>query len=576
MLKLFGYLKYYKKQAIIGPLCKLIEAIFELIVPLVMARIIDVGIKNNDKNYILLNGGLMVLLGVLGLCFALVCQYYASYASQGVGTRLRNDLFAHINSLSHAELDKIGTSSLITRLTNDINQVQTAVAMLIRLVVRAPFLIIGAIVMAMFIDLKLSLIFLIIAPLVAFILWIIMSKSVPFYRLIQKKLDGLSLITRENLSGARVIRAFSKQEDQQKKFDKANQDYLQTAINVNRITSLLNPLTALILNGGILAIIWFGGYRVDSGALTQGQIIAFINYMTQILLALVVLANLIVLFTKASASSARINEVFAMQPSVVDTENPIDAMPTQAIDEDKPVISFENVSFSYPGSQENALKDLSIDVYKNQTIGILGGTGSGKSTLVNLIPRFYDVSDGCIKLYGRDIRDYKIDLLRSIIGIIPQNAVLFSGTVRENLIFGNENATIEQIERAVDIAQASEFVENMPNGYDTTILQGGKNLSGGQKQRLTIARALVRCPKILILDDSSSALDYATDANLRREIRENTDDMIVFIVSQRTNSIMHADKIIVLDDGDVVGIGTHEQLLDSCDIYKEIYNTGTK
>lgn len=576
MLKLFGYLKYYKKQAIIGPVCKLIEAIFELIVPLVMARIIDVGIKNNDKNYILLNGGLMVLLGVLGLCFALVCQYYASYASQGVGTRLRNDLFAHINSLSHAELDKIGTSSLITRLTNDINQVQTAVAMLIRLVVRAPFLIIGAIVMAMMIDLKLSLIFLIIAPLVALILWIIMSKSVPFYRLIQKKLDGLSLITRENLSGARVIRAFSKQAEQQEKFDKANQDYLQTAINVNRITSLLNPLTALILNGGILAIIWFGGYRVDSGALTQGQIIAFINYMTQILLALVVLANLIVLFTKASASSARINEVFAMQPSVTESVNAVDVLPTQAINEDKPVISFENVSFSYPGSQENALKNLSLDVYKNQTIGILGGTGSGKSTLVNLIPRFYDVSDGCIKLYDRDIRDYKIDLLRSIIGIVPQNAVLFSGTVRENLMFGNKNATTEQIERAVDIAQASEFIENMPNGYDTTILQGGKNLSGGQKQRLTIARALVRCPKILILDDSSSALDYATDANLRREIRENTDDMIVFIVSQRTNSIMHADKIIVLDDGDVVGIGTHEQLLDSCDIYKEIYNTGTK
>lgn len=576
MLKLFGYLKYYKKQAIVGPFCKLIEAIFELIVPLVMARIIDVGIKNNDKNYILLNGGLMVLLGVLGLCFALVCQYYASYASQGVGTRLRNDLFAHINRLSHTELDKIGTASLITRLTNDINQVQAAVAMLIRLVVRAPFLIIGAIVMAMFIDLKLSLVFLIIAPLVALILWIIMSKSVPFYHLIQNKLDGLSLLTRENLSGARVIRAFSKQEQQQDKFDKANQDYLQTAINVNRITSLLNPLTALILNFGILAIIWFGGYRVESGALTQGQIIAFINYMTQILLTLVVLANLIVIFTKASASSARINEVFAMQPSVTESVNAVDVSPNEAINEDKPVISFKDVCFSYAGSQENALNDLSIDVYKNQTIGILGGTGSGKSTLVNLIPRFYDVTNGSISIYGRDIRDYNIDSLRSIIGIVPQNAVLFSGTLRENLMFGNKNATTEQIERAVDIAQASEFIENMPNGYETAILQGGKNLSGGQKQRLTIARALVRCPKILILDDSSSALDYATDANLRRAIKENTDDMIVFIVSQRTNSIMHADKIIVLDDGDVVGIGTHEQLLKECDIYKEIYNTGTK
>lgn len=576
MLKLFGYLKYYKKQAIIGPLCKLTEAIFELIVPLVMARIIDVGIKNNDKNYILLNGGLMVLLGVLGLCFALVCQYYASYASQGVGTRLRNDLFAHINSLSHTELDKIGTASLITRLTNDINQVQVAVAMLIRLVVRAPFLIIGAIVMAMFIDLKLSLVFLIIAPLVALILWIIMSKSVPFFHLIQNKLDGLSLLTRENLSGARVIRAFSKQEQQQDKFDKANQDYLQTAINVNRITSLLNPLTALILNFGILAIIWFGGYRVDSGALTQGQIIAFINYMTQILLTLVVLANLIVIFTKASASSARINEVFAMQPSVTESIDAVDVSPAQAFNEDKPVISFKDVCFSYSGSQENALNDLSIDVYKNQTIGILGGTGSGKSTLINLIPRFYDVTNGSITIYGRDIRDYSIDSLRSIIGIVPQNAVLFSGTLRENLMFGNKNATTEQIERAVDIAQASDFIENMPNGYDTVILQGGKNLSGGQKQRLTIARALVRCPKILILDDSSSALDYATDANLRRAIKDNTDDMIVFIVSQRTNSIMHADKIIVLDDGEVVGIGTHEQLLKECDIYKEIYNTGTK
>ena len=566
MFRIFGYLKYYKKEAILGPLCKLIEAIFELIVPLVMANIIDIGIANGDKRYVFSHGLLMVLLGVSGLLFAIVCQYFASKASQGVGTRLRNDMFKHIGELSYTEIDKIGTPSLITRITNDINQVQVAVAMLIRLVVRAPFLIIGSIVLSMMIDIKLSLVFLIAAPLVAIALYFIMTRSSKLYRIIQKKLDKISLITRENLSGVRVIRAFSKQKDQEERFDNANDDFLKSSIRVGKISALLNPITSAIINFGIIAIIWFGGIQVDSGSLMQGHIIAFVNYMTQILLALIVVANLVILFTKSSASAARINEVFDLIPSI--KQGSIDKVTD--INKSTPKIEFKDVTFCYSGSSEPSLSNISIKIYPGETIGIIGGTGSGKSTFVNLIPRFYDVTQGEVLVDGINVKDYKFKTLRNKIGMVPQKAVLFSGTIMDNMRWGKENATLDEIKRAINIAQASDFIENSPEKYDTLIMQAGKNLSGGQKQRLTIARALVSNPEILILDDSASALDYATDAALRQALKYNTKNMTVIMVSQRATSIKHANKIIVLDDGIAVGIGTHDELLKTCEIYRDI------
>ena len=566
MFRIFGYLKYYKKEAILGPLCKLIEAIFELIVPLVMANIIDIGIANGDKRYVFSHGLLMVLLGVSGLLFAIVCQYFASKASQGVGTRLRNDMFKHIGELSYTEIDKIGTPSLITRITNDINQVQVAVAMLIRLVVRAPFLIIGSIVLSMMIDIKLSLVFLIAAPLVAIALYFIMTRSSKLYRIIQKKLDKISLITRENLSGVRVIRAFSKQKDQEERFDNANDDFLKSSIRVGKISALLNPITSTIINFGIIAIIWFGGSQVDSGSLMQGHIIAFVNYMTQILLALIVVANLVILFTKSSASAARINEVFDLIPSI--KQGSIDKVTD--INKSTPKIEFKDVTFCYSGSSEPSLSNISIKIYPGETIGIIGGTGSGKSTFVNLIPRFYDVTQGEVLVDGINVKDYKFKTLRNKIGMVPQKAVLFSGTIMDNMRWGKENATLDEIKRAINIAQASDFIENSPEKYDTLIMQAGKNLSGGQKQRLTIARALVSNPEILILDDSASALDYATDAALRQALKYNTKNMTVIMVSQRATSIKHANKIIVLDDGIAVGIGTHDELLKTCEIYRDI------
>lgn len=558
------YLGGFKKELIIGPAAKLTEAVFELIVPLIMADIIDVGINGGaGKPYIYRMGGIMILMGALGLCCALVCQYLASRASQGVGTVIRNDLFRHIGSLSHAELDRFGTPSLITRVTNDVNQVQSAVAMLIRLVVRAPFLVIGAAVMAMTIDLKLSLIFLAVMPLVAAVLYFIMFRSVPLYRVIQKKLDKISLITRESLSGARVIRAFSGEAAEEKRFREANDDFAETSMRVGRLSALLNPLTYAIMNLAIAAIVWFGGFRVDSGALTQGQVIAFVNYMTQISLALVVVANLVVLFTKAAASSVRINEVFDTEPSVKDGEG-------AAASANAPVIEFKDVSFSYSEGGDNALENISFSVRKGETVGIIGGTGSGKSTLVSLIPRFYDAEKGSVLINGADVKSYGLKELRQRIGFVPQKAMLFSGTIAENLRWGNENASDEQLRKAAETAQAKEFIDKMPEGFDTFINQGGRNLSGGQKQRLTIARSLTGSPEILILDDSASALDFATDAALRKAIARDTSGMTVMIVSQRATSIRHADKIIVLDDGEAVGIGTHDQLLESCEVYREI------
>lgn len=558
------YLGAVKQYVIIGQTSKLIEAIFEVIVPLIMAAIVDNGIKGNmGKGYIYKMGGVLVLLGVLGLCFALICQYLASKASQSVGTVMRNDMFRHINSLSHAELDRLGTPSLITRLTNDINQVQQAVAMFIRLVVRAPFIVIGSAIMAMSIDLKLSVIFVIIIPLVVLVLYIIMSRSIKYYKVIQKKLDRISLVTREGLSGVRVIRAFSRQDTEQKRFDEANDDYLDISLRVGRLSALLNPLTYVILNLAIAAIVWYGGVRVNIGHLTQGEVIAFVNYMTQISLALVVVANLVVLFTKAAASSARINEVLEIEPSIKNGTEKNGAGSENAVE-------FSHVYFSYNNSGEYALEDIDFTAKKGQTIGVIGGTGSGKSTLASLIPRFYDISKGELKIDGTEAADYDTTALRQRVGVVPQKAVLFSGTVAENMRWGKRDATDEEIWKALETAQAKEFVEKMPEGLDTHIAQGGKNLSGGQKQRLTIARALVSQPDILILDDSASALDFATDAALRKAIAQNTTGMTTFIISQRANSIMQADQIIVLDDGKQVGLGTHKELLESCDVYREI------
>ena len=558
------YLGAVKKEIIIGQTSKLIEAIFEVIVPLIMAAIVDNGINGGmGKSYIYRMGGVLVLLGVLGLGSALICQYLASKASQSVGTVMRNDMFRHINSFSHAELDRLGTPSLITRITNDINQVQQAVAMFIRLVVRAPFIVIGSAIMAMSIDLKLSAIFVIIIPLVALVLYLIMSRSIKYYKVIQKKLDRISLVTREGLSGVRVIRAFSQQDAEQKRFDEANDDYLDVSLRVGRLSALLNPLTYVILNLAIAAIVWYGGIRVNIGDLTQGEVIAFVNYMTQISLALVVVANLVVLFTKAAASSARINEVLDIEPSIKNGTVGSGAGSENAVE-------FSHVYFSYNGSGEYALEDIDFTAKKGETIGVIGGTGSGKSTLASLIPRFYDITKGELKIDGVNAADYDTTVLRGRIGVVPQKAVLFSGTIAENMRWGKRDATDEDIYSALETAQAKEFVDKLPEGLNTHIAQGGKNLSGGQKQRLTIARALVSQPDILILDDSASALDFATDAALRKAIAKNTSNMTVFIISQRANSIMQADKIIVLDDGKQVGLGTHKELLESCDVYREI------
>ena len=570
MLKFARFLKQFKKEVLIGPVFKLTEAVFELIVPLVMAQIIDVGIANGDRGYVLRMGGVMVLLGLVGLGCALICQYCAARASQGFGTVLRSEMFRHINTLSHGEIDQIGTPSLITRITNDVNQLQLAVAMLIRLVVRAPFLVIGATVMALLLDWKLACIFFVAAPLMALVLYLVMSRSIPFYRIIQKKLDRISLITRENLSGVRVIRAFSRQEKEKERFAQASEDQMTTSITVGRISALLNPLTSAIINLAIAAVIWFGGFRVDAGGMTQGEVIAFVNYLNQILLAMIVVANLVVIFTKAAASATRVDEVLELHPSIVNRVS----RPAQEI-EGSPEIAFDAVSFAYPDAGAYSLSDISFTVARGQTLGIIGGTGCGKSTLVNLIPRFYEVSQGSLKVDGVDVRDYPMEQLRGKVGIVPQRAVLFSGTLRQNMQWRKQDATDEEIWQALETAQAASFVRKMPDGLDSVILQGGKNLSGGQKQRLTIARALVGEPEILILDDSASALDFATDAALRQAIAkfsaERGNRMTTIIVSQRANTVRYADQIVVLDDGKAAGIGTHEQLLESCQIYREIY-----
>ena len=567
MFKLIPYLKDFKKECFLGPLFKLLEAILELIVPLVMAKIIDIGVKSYDTSYIIKIGILIIILGIVGLGSALVCQYFAAKASQGFGTKLRNELFRHINSLSHSEIDNIGTPSLITRIINDVNQLQVAVAMAIRLGVRAPFIILGSAIMAMFINLKLSLIFFLSIPLIVLTLYLVMGKSIPLYRVIQKKLDKISLITRENLEGVRVVRAFYKQEVEKDRFNIAALDHSNTAIKVGKLSALLNPLTFMIMNFSIAFIVWFGGIGVNNGNFTQGEIIAFVNYMTQILLTLIVVANLVIIFTKASASATRVNEVLDTKSSIKEASS---STKVQATNNSSKIIEFKNVSFSYNNSKQYSLENISLSINKGETIGIIGGTGAGKSTLVNLIPRLYESTEGEIFINGENIKNYSIKDLRNLFGIVPQKAVLFTGSLRENMKWANKNASDEEILMALDIAQCSDFVSNLKDGLDTSVLQGGKNFSGGQKQRLTIARALVGSPKIIILDDSSSALDFATDLKLRQALNIHAKEITTIIVSQRASSIKNSDKIVVLDDGKLAGIGTHEELLENSEVYKEI------
>lgn len=552
------YIKPYRIQAIIGFLFKMTEAFFELIVPMVVADIIDNGIAKNDSNYILKMGFVLFLLAIIGYCCALICQYFASKTSQGFGTYLRNDMFKAMNAYDYENIDDIGTPSLITRITNDVNQLQLAVAMAIRLVSRSPFLIIGSLIMAFQINVQMALIFLLSAPLLALCIFLVMSKSLPLYIRIQKQLDRVSLICRENLSGIRVIRAFSKQFQEKNRFEEATQKQKDMQIKVGKISALLNPLTSVIVNIAIIFILYIGGIRVNAGSLTQGEIIALINYMNQILLSMFVFANVIVIFNKASASYKRVQEVLAIQPHIHDGSGNTNFRKEN-------LISFDHVTFAYQGAQ--ALKDLNFKILKGETIGIIGGTGSGKSTLVHLIPRFYDVTQGQILIKGNPIQDYPLKGLREMIGIVPQQAVLFTGTIRENIQWGKKDASDSEIKEALRIAQAT-FVDELDEGLDSMIHQGGKNLSGGQRQRLTIARALVKKPEILILDDSASALDFATDAALRKALK--TLDSTTIIVSQRVSSLMHADKILVLSHGELVGMGNHQELLETCSLYQEI------
>lgn len=547
----------------------MLEAFFELLVPLVMADMIDNGIADKDRTYIYKTAVILILFGILGLVCSLTAQYFAAKASAGFGTELREDLFAHMNSLSYAELDKAGTSTLVTRITSDMNQVQAGVNMILRLFLRSPFIVIGALAAAFLVNAKVAVIFMIAAPILALIIYGIMVLTIPMYSKAQKALDKISLATREGLNGARVIRAFGRQKDETEEFCGDCEELLKLQKKVGRVSSAMNPLTYVVVNLAIAAIIWQGGKQVDNGVITQGEVIALVNYMTQILNALVALQILIVSFTKAVASAKRINEVLALRPSVLDKKETVSAAGAER-KENVPAVCFSNVSFAYPDAKEEALTNLDFSVLRGQTVGIIGGTGSGKSTLVNLLPRFYDVTKGAVLVDGVDVREYSQKELRSKIGIVPQKAVLFSGTVRDNMRWGKADASDEEIEEALEIAQAKEFVDAKEGRLDYKLSQGGRNLSGGQRQRLTIARALVRKPEILILDDSASALDFATDAALRKALSERTKGMTVFMVSQRTATIRNADLIVVLEDGGVAGIGTHRELYRDCEVYREI------
>lgn len=568
--RLFPYLKPYRRHCILGPLFKLTEAVLELYLPLLMADVIDRGVATGDRGYVLRMGGVMLLIVTIGFCCALVCQYVASIASQGFGTEVRDALYTRIALLSHAEIDRFGTPSLVNRVTGDVNQLQYAVAMLIRLVIRAPFLCIGGVIMAVAIDWKLALVLIVAIPLFVLVIAVVMKATVRLHRLVQRKLDALTLVLRENLSGVRVIRAFARTEKEQERFAVATDEHSRAAIRVGRLSAFLNPVTQLIMNAAILAIVWFGGVRVEVGGMTTGEIIAFINYVNQILLALIVVANLVITFTKAYASAGRVIEVLETEPSVTGAACPPET------DDSAPAVAFDHVRFAYGEGGDDELTDVSFTVARGATVGIIGGTGAGKSTLVALLLRFYDVREGAVRIDGADVRAYPLEALRAKIGLVPQKAELFSGTVAENIRWGREEATDDEVRRAAAAAQAAEFIERMPQGYDSMVERGGANLSGGQRQRLTIARALVRDPSILILDDASSALDYATDAALRRAIRTQRRDRTVFMVSQRVSAVKDSDLILVMDDGRLAGAGTHDDLLRDCETYREICRSQEK
>lgn len=564
MKRLLSYMKAYRKESLLGPLFKMLEASFELLVPLVVASMVDVGIRGRDVSYVLRMGGILVLLGIIGLACSLTAQYFAARAATGAATAMRNNLFSHIAGLSYTEIDQIGASTLITRMTSDINQVQNGINMTLRLLLRSPFVVFGAMIMAFTVDVRAAMVFAVTIPVLCVIVFGIMLVSMPLYQSVQRQLDRVLLTTRENLMGVRVIRAFNRQDSEKEKFEKENSGLVQMQVFVGKISALLNPVTYVIINLATVVVIWVGGQQTDSGIISQGQVIALVNYMSQILVELIKMANLIILISKAVACMKRVDGVFQMESSLKDGEK---------ISQDHPAstkVEFANVSFAYGGSKSDSLSSVSFKAMRGQTVGVIGGTGSGKSSLVNLIPRFYDAGEGQVLVDGTDVREYSMETLRSVIGTVPQKAVLFKGTLRENMRWGKPDASDEEIYAALETAQARDFVDQKGQGLELPIDQGGHNLSGGQRQRLTIARALVRCPQILILDDSASALDFATDARLRKAIRSRTKDMTVFIVSQRASAIRNADQILVLDDGRLAGMGTHRELLKTCEVYREI------
>lgn len=555
-----------------APLLKFFETVTDIVIPLLVANMIDIGVKNHDVKYIAIWGSVVVALNIIGIVSAILCAKLTSKACSGVSYQMRKGLYEHINTLSHAELDKFGTASLNNRMTHDVSRIETALGMFLRTVMRTPFLIIGSTVMAMIIDIKLSLLFLVVAPLILLVVFLILKKTEPLYDKTQKDLDKVSEITRENLQGVRVIRAFNKQDYEEERFATASKKLRKSAIKVVSISSLMTPITGTIINFAIIAVMWFGGLQVNAGSLSQGQIIAFVNYLLQISAALVSLANLIIAFIKAFNCANRINEVFETTPSVVETnKNEI----VIEFNKDVPKIEFKNVSFSYSNSSKTAVKNLSFKAYAGDTIGIIGGTGSGKSSVINLIPRFYDATSGKILIDGIDVKDYSFAQLRGKIGIVPQKAVLFKGTLKENLLWRKKDASIEEIQKALKVSQSEEFVKELPDKLNFKVQAGGKNFSGGQRQRLTIARAIVGDPEILILDDSASALDFATDAALRKALKDEINSTVI-LVSQRANTVRNANLIIVMENGNIVGMGTHKELMETCSVYQEIYSSQTK
>lgn len=578
MKKILYFLKDYKKESVIAPLFKMLEAIFELIVPLVVAQIIDTGIKNSDTGYIFQRCGILILLAVIGLVCATCAQFFAAKAAVGFATKLRSALFSHIQKLSFADLDEIGTSTLITRMTSDVNQLQSGVNMVLRLFMRSPFVVFGAMIMAFTVNAKAALVFVVAIPLLSVVVFGVMLLTMPLYKKVQGALDRVLGKTRENLSGVRVIRAFNKESHEIEEFNESNEALTDVQLLVGRISALMNPVTLIIVNVATLIIIWIGAGQVFEGIITQGEVVALVNYMSQILVELVKLANLIILITKAVACGSRVADVLEKEPSISDDVADVKLKAAEISEEknDDAMVTFEDVSFAYGSSSETALSNISFQAKRGEIIGIIGGTGSGKSTLVNLIPRFYEVSEGTVKVAGMDVKDYALAQLREKIGVVPQKAVLFHGTIAENLRWGNGDATEEELWNALALAQATDVVKEKEDGLHHMVEQGGRNLSGGQRQRLTIARALVKNPDILILDDSASALDFATDAKLRASLATIAEGRTIFIVSQRTSSIAHADKIIVLEDGAAVGMGTHAQLLENCEVYREIYDSQFK